>query len=183
MARLTDEAAVSLDFVDRDHVLVTFNPKKLVTRPPDCPPYHADRLVHAAILEVPPGKEGISPELPARVLRRYPDASVKNSNLYRNIGTAAMQHGSPQSRQILFALRVVPIGTKAKVDGAKAGMTLLASNTKPGLPATVEMQHYGIDFAVDSSDLRFIPAENDIHHCTLKMAAAQWRVQGLDERS
>jgi hypothetical protein len=56
MARLTDEAGLSLDFVDRDQVLVTFNPKKLVTRLPDCPPDHADRLVHAAVLEVPSGK-------------------------------------------------------------------------------------------------------------------------------
>ena len=56
MARLTDEAGMSLDFVDRDHVLVTFNPKKLFTRLSNCPPGHADRLVHAAILEVPSGK-------------------------------------------------------------------------------------------------------------------------------
>jgi hypothetical protein len=56
MARLTDEAGLSLDFVDRDHVLVTFNPKKLVTRHPDCPPDHADRLVHAAVVEVSGGK-------------------------------------------------------------------------------------------------------------------------------
>src|SRR5690348_13491456 len=56
MARLTNEVGLSLDFVDRDHVLVTFNPKKLVTRHPDCPPDHADRLVHAAVLQVSGGK-------------------------------------------------------------------------------------------------------------------------------
>ncbi len=56
MARLTDEFGVSLNFVDRDHVLITFNPKKLLTRLADCPPSHADRLMHAAVLEVPSGK-------------------------------------------------------------------------------------------------------------------------------
>lgn len=38
MARLTDEIGASLNFVDGDHVLVTFNPKKLFTRLSDCPP-------------------------------------------------------------------------------------------------------------------------------------------------
>ena len=84
---------------------------------------------------------------------------MKHPDLNRNIGVAAMQHGSPQSRQILFAVRVVPIGAKMKGDRAKAGI-LLASNANPDLPATVvpatmEMQHYSIDYAVDSSDLRF----------------------------
>jgi VWFA-related protein len=107
-----------------------------------------------------------------------PYAPVKHADLYQNIGTAAMQHGSPQSRQILFAVRVVPIGAKEKGDSAKAGMTLLASNAKPSLPATVELQHYGIDYAVDSSDLRFVPMENDIHHCTLNFVIATFDEDG-----
>jgi hypothetical protein len=121
-----------------------------------------------------------------------PYAPVKHADLYQNIGTAAMRHGSPQSRQILFAVRVVPSGTKEKGESAKAGMTLLASNAKPSLPATVELQHYGIDYAVDSSDLRFVPMENNIHHCKLNFMiatfdedgeATQWCVLGVDERS
>ena len=54
--RLTDEASASLDFVDATHVLLTFNPKKLLKRVPGCPPTHDDRMIHAAILEVPGGK-------------------------------------------------------------------------------------------------------------------------------
>lgn len=55
--RLTeDETAVSLDFVDADHVLLTFNRKKLWQRLPACPPEHDDRLMHAVILELPSGK-------------------------------------------------------------------------------------------------------------------------------
>lgn len=55
-ARLSGVANVSLNFLDARHVLLTFNPKKLFTRLPDCPPSHDDRLMHVAVLEVPSGK-------------------------------------------------------------------------------------------------------------------------------
>ena len=54
--RLAGDANVTLDFVDDNHVLLTFNPKKLFQRHPDCPPSHDDRLIRAVILEVPSGK-------------------------------------------------------------------------------------------------------------------------------
>ena len=50
------QPSVSLDFLDQDHVLLTFNRKQLVKRLPECTPDHQDRLIHAAILEVPSGK-------------------------------------------------------------------------------------------------------------------------------
>lgn len=53
---LEDEPNVSLNFVDTNHLLLTFNPRKLFQRLPGCPPEHQDRLVHAVILEVPGGK-------------------------------------------------------------------------------------------------------------------------------
>ena len=55
-ARLSGAANVSLNFLDARHILLTFNPKKLFTRLPDCPPSHDDRLMHVAVLEVPSGK-------------------------------------------------------------------------------------------------------------------------------
>jgi VWFA-related protein len=55
MARRSGASNLSLDFLDRDHVLFTFNPKKLFTRHPDCPATHDDRIVHAAILEISSG--------------------------------------------------------------------------------------------------------------------------------
>jgi VWFA-related protein len=51
-----DEPNVSLNFVDTNHLLLTFNPRKLFQRLPGCPPEHQDRLVHAVVLEVPSGK-------------------------------------------------------------------------------------------------------------------------------
>lgn len=56
MTRRSGASNLSVDFVDRDHVLFTFNQKKLFTRHPDCPPIHDDRLIHAAILEVSSGR-------------------------------------------------------------------------------------------------------------------------------
>ena len=55
-ARLSGAVNVSLNFLDARHVLLTFNPKRLFTRLPECPPSHDDRLMHVAVLEVPGGK-------------------------------------------------------------------------------------------------------------------------------
>ena len=55
MARRSGASNLSLVFLDRDHVLFTFNPKKLFTRLPDCPATHDDHIVHAAILEISSG--------------------------------------------------------------------------------------------------------------------------------
>jgi len=49
------QPSVSLDFVDSTHVLLTFNRKQLLKRLPECTPDHEDRLMHAAILEIPSG--------------------------------------------------------------------------------------------------------------------------------
>jgi VWFA-related protein len=54
-ARQSGGANLSVDFLDADHVLVTFNPKKLFKRLPECPPSHADRQVHAMVIAVPGG--------------------------------------------------------------------------------------------------------------------------------
>lgn len=102
----------------------------------------------------------------------------KDGDASRNISTAAMQHGSPQSRQIHFAVQVVPMGAKKKVDSARAGELRLASRKKPSLPAMVEMQHYAIDYAVDSSDLRFLPLKNQIHHSMLNLMIADYSDDG-----
>jgi len=102
--------------------------------------------------------------------------SDKDAKLNRNLGVAAMQHGSPQSRQILFAVRVVPVGPKKKAENA--GSMLVASRKKPVLPATVEVQHYVIDFAVDSSTLRFIPEENGDYGGALDLRMAAYDKDG-----
>src|SRR5579871_3473983 len=57
MDRLSeDQPNVTLDFVDSDHVLLTFNRKKMFQRLPECTSGHEDRVVHAAILDVHSGR-------------------------------------------------------------------------------------------------------------------------------
>ena len=55
-ARQSGGANLSVDFLASNHVLVTFNPKKLFKRLPECPSSHADRLVHAVVVAVPGGE-------------------------------------------------------------------------------------------------------------------------------
>ena len=50
------QPSLSLDFVDAQHILLTFNRKQLIKRQPECTPDHEDRLMHAAILEIPTGR-------------------------------------------------------------------------------------------------------------------------------
>ena len=70
-ARQSGGSNLSVDFLDSHHVLLTFNPKKLFKRLPDCPPTHADRLIHAVVLEVPSGKVVKETDWYLHDLRRY----------------------------------------------------------------------------------------------------------------
>ena len=70
-ARQAGGSNLSVDFLDSHHLLVTFNPKKLFKRLPDCPPTHADRLIHALVMEVPSGKVVKEADWYLHDLRRY----------------------------------------------------------------------------------------------------------------
>ncbi len=98
-----------------------------------------------------------------------PAAPVKDTRgPAQDIGVAAMQHGSPQSHQIIFATRVVPIGKPKKMDAAQSGTA--AASKKNGSPAgPVEMQHYGIDFAIDPAHLLFTPTSAGLYHGVLNL--------------
>jgi VWFA-related protein len=52
---LERQPSESLNFVDANHLLLTFNRKALMKRLPECTPDHEDRLMHAVILELPGG--------------------------------------------------------------------------------------------------------------------------------
>jgi VWFA-related protein len=104
-----------------------------------------------------------------------PTAPIKNS-ITQNISAIAMQHGSPQSRQLHFAARVVPVGPPKKIDNPVK--VLVASKKKPIVPSTVDAQHYVIDFAVDSSDVRFILQENGDHTSRLNLMTSVYDENG-----
>jgi VWFA-related protein len=96
-----------------------------------------------------------------------PDAGSRDTRApAQRIGVAAMQKGAPQSRQVVFATRVVPMGKPRKADAAPAATA--ARPKRKGAPAgPVELQHYAIDYAVDPSDLRFALTTPGLYHAVL----------------
>ena len=107
-----------------------------------------------------------------------PNSPAKMKEIAHNIRVVAMQYGSPQSHQIRFSVRVVPVGSKTKVDSAKAGEILLASAKNPALPSEVEVQHHSIDYAIESSDLRFLPLSNGTYRSALTFMIASFDHDG-----
>jgi hypothetical protein len=82
-----------------------------------------------------------------------PNAVTKPSkDLTSSLARAAMQHGSPQSRQIVFGARVVPVGKPRMIKDVPATQPAQRKK-KPTDP--VEMQHYALEYAVTPTDLRF----------------------------
>jgi hypothetical protein len=54
---LAGSSMLTVHFVDEQHVLLTYNVKRLLKRLPDCPPEDQDRTIAAVLLELPSGKE------------------------------------------------------------------------------------------------------------------------------
>lgn len=104
--------------------------------------------------------------------------SARDAEIARRARSAAMQHGSPLSRQLLFSVKVVPVGSKIKMDPAKIGEVLVASTKKTTLPAQVEVQHYSIDYSIDGSELRFTPLENRNFRNTLTLMVTSFNREG-----
>lgn len=53
---LAGSSMMTVDFVDSDHLLLTYGVKRLLKRLADCPPSDQDRVVEAVLLEFPSGK-------------------------------------------------------------------------------------------------------------------------------
>jgi VWFA-related protein len=105
-----------------------------------------------------------------------PFAALKQEKaaLSRDVGMAAMQHGSPQAHQILFATRVVPVGKPTKVDPAK--QTSAQGKKKKG-PLFTEVQHYAVDYAIAGSQLQF-SLEGEVHHGAFNFMASSFDDDG-----
>ena len=94
-----------------------------------------------------------------------PRSPLKDTS--HSVRSASMQHGSPESHEVRFVVRVAPVGAKLEVETALAGKIFLASLNGRKAPGKVEMQHHTLDFAIDTADLRFTALPNDIRHCVL----------------
>ena len=84
----------------------------------------------------------------------------KSAALLRSLSFAGMMHGAPESRQIPFEARVVPIGEPKTVAAAEVG---IHDSSRNG-PKTIRLQHYSVDYAIPAGSLRFDPnAAGDFH--------------------
>jgi hypothetical protein len=82
-----------------------------------------------------------------------PNAAAKpTKDLMSNLARAAMQHGSPQSHQIVFGAKVVPVGKPRII---KDDPPAQPAKRKKKEAAPVEMQRYAVEYAVTPADLRF----------------------------
>jgi hypothetical protein len=87
----------------------------------------------------------------------------------KGFGLAAMQHGSPQAHQVLFAARVAPIGKSRKVDPKTAALLPMPAKGKHRKeetppPAPVEVQRHVVDYAITPSQLRFDATPQGARH-------------------
>jgi VWFA-related protein len=103
-------------------------------------------------------------------------------------GSAAMQHGSPQSHQILFAVRVIPIGKPRKMElSAGAAQPSSRKNKKPGhdpqIGVPLEAQHYALDYAITPAQLRFDAAADGIRHGVTNFMVASFDNDGTPHTS
>lgn len=109
-------------------------------------------------------------------------SSAREAELARRARVVAMQYGTPLAHQILFSVRVSPVGSKTKLDAAKIGGILPApaknEAIKSSPSAIVEAQHYLIDYTIDGSELRFIPLENSKYQNTLTLMATSFNREG-----
>jgi hypothetical protein len=111
-------------------------------------------------------RRGYFADDPFSPLRQEKDA------LAHDVGVASMQHGSPQSHQILFATRIVPIGKPVKVDAPRQ-----TQSKKDKGPVIAEVQHYSVDYAIAAPQLQF-SVEGDTHHGTFDFMASTFDDDG-----
>ncbi len=101
-----------------------------------------------------------------------------DADLSRRVRAAAMQHGSPPSRQILFAAKVALTGPKRKMNPTQIGEVPPGPAKKPASPGNVDVQHYTIDYTFQGSQLHFIPLENSTFRNVLTLMAASFDGEG-----
>ncbi len=136
-ARQSGGANLSVDFLDANHVLVTFNPKKLFKRLPDCPPSHADRLVHAMVLAVPGGALVKESDWYLHDLRRYLWRLGEGRVLLRRLNKLYEVDSNLEEKLIfdspqeLLWVSVTPDGKQIVVETGSPAPTAQA-NSKPG---------------------------------------------------
>ena len=113
-----------------------------------------------------------------------PDApSPLSKDATTGFGLASMQHDAPQSRQLLFEARVVPIGKPMLATDPRTSPSASSNKKKKHQSAAssqpIEMQRYQIDYAITPSQLQFDPTPDGLKHGAMNFMVASFDSDGI----
>jgi len=98
----------------------------------------------------------------------------KTEAVLQSLSVAGMMHGAPESRQIPFQARVVPVGEPKTVNTAEVGIKKEGKNA----PTTIRLQHYSVDFAIPANSLRFVPQPEGDFRGNFRLLANSYDPEG-----
>jgi VWFA-related protein len=98
----------------------------------------------------------------------------KSEAILRSLSVAGMMHGAPESRQIPFQTRIIPIGEPKTVNAKDAGILREGKNTT----STIRLQHYQVDYAIPGASLRFDPRPEGGFHGSFRLLANSYSAAG-----
>jgi len=100
--------------------------------------------------------------------------SDKTDAVLKSLSVAGMMHGAPESRQIPFETRIVPVGEPRTVNAQEAGIRREGKNA----PTTVKLQHYQVDYAIPGASLRFDAKPEGSFHGSFRLLANSYASDG-----
>ena len=100
-----------------------------------------------------------------------------SKDLASSLAMAAMQQGSPQSRQVVFGARVVPLGKPRLVKDAPSPL-LRSSSKHKDRTSPLEMQRYSVDYVVTPTELRFSPDSAGTYRAVLNFLITAFDEEG-----
>jgi VWFA-related protein len=112
-----------------------------------------------------------------------PDApSPLSKDATTGFGLASMQHDAPQSRQLLFEARVVPIGKPMLEMDPRTAHPVASHKKKKHQdaepPKPIEMQRYELDYAITPSQLHFDLTPDGFEHGAMNFMVASFDADG-----
>jgi len=99
-------------------------------------------------------------------------ADRNRAEIAQELGNAALQPAIPQSHELLFSARVVPVGTPVRREIAQANEP---GNSTPKKSA--EIQRYAIDYAVGGAQLSYV-TKDEARHVVLDFMASAFADDG-----
>jgi len=98
----------------------------------------------------------------------------KSEQVLQTASLAGMMHGAPESRQIPFEVRLVPVGDPKTVSTAEVGIRAQGKNA----PTTIKLQRYSVDYAISAGSLRFDPGPEGNLHGNFRLLANSFDSEG-----